>query len=265
MLIIDFEMLQNLKIFATTGSELLNKHSNRAAVIPYIIKNIDSDNSEIWFLMGIHKKTKEITDFGGGVKKGENDLSAALRELHEETRDIFKDTITTTDNFLNCISVSTTQTNTKSKLCKKNEYYPLLKGKKIEIKKEENFKIVSKINASYGMSVIFLPIGEEWFETAESLFKSTLDDVSYRKDKFEKFNPNFCYPNEELSEIIWIKESSFVKLINISFEKNKDKELKMWFKLQKFYSSIYNKNIKQSLYEKWIDKEKFTLLHTNEE
>jgi NUDIX domain len=241
-----FGMLQTLKISSAKGAELLNKHSNRAAVIPYIIKS-DKENCEIWFLMGIHKKTKEITDFGGGVKKGENDLEAALRELNEETRDIFKDFVNIND-FLDCTVATTTQT----KFGKNN---------RPSLFKTEKFELVSKITSLYGMSVIFLPIDEKWFETAELFFKSTLSDISYRDSDN---NLDFCYPNEELSEIIWINESTFTKLINVDSQKLYKDKFKMWNKLQKFYSLIYNKNIRQSLYEKW-NNQKFTLLHTNEE
>jgi len=56
----------------------------RAGVIPYVIHN-----SMIYFLFGIDRKTRELTDFGGGVKLNETCEIAAHRELHEESCNIF--------------------------------------------------------------------------------------------------------------------------------------------------------------------------------
>lgn len=40
-------------------------------------------------MFGRDTKSNDVTDFGGGVKKGETLLSACLREFKEETEDIF--------------------------------------------------------------------------------------------------------------------------------------------------------------------------------
>jgi len=58
----------------------------RAGIIPYRY----SKNGLI-FLMGVDKKFKEITDFGGGYnrKKDKNKVDTALREFKEETLGIF--------------------------------------------------------------------------------------------------------------------------------------------------------------------------------
>lgn len=58
----------------------------RAGMIPYI-KRPDG----IYFLMGVDMKTKEFSDFGGGIKNNETPIQAALRELHEETRQLLTD------------------------------------------------------------------------------------------------------------------------------------------------------------------------------
>lgn len=54
--------------------------TSRASVIPYIIIN-----NNIHYLLGIDRKSNDITDIGGGVKRHEYSLSGAKRELNEET------------------------------------------------------------------------------------------------------------------------------------------------------------------------------------
>lgn len=59
--------------------------TKRAGVIPYIIIK-----KELYFLLGVDKESHDLTDFGGGVKKGETTLMGAIREFKEESRNIFK-------------------------------------------------------------------------------------------------------------------------------------------------------------------------------
>jgi ADP-ribose pyrophosphatase YjhB (NUDIX family) len=65
------------------NDELEKIHCLRAGIIPYII--IDG---KLYFLLGIDRQTGEYADMGGGVKKNENVISGAIRELTEETRDL---------------------------------------------------------------------------------------------------------------------------------------------------------------------------------
>lgn len=61
----------------------------RAGIIPYTIQK-----NELYFLLGRDRKTLELTDFGGGIRKTESLFDGALRELHEESCCIFQDVIT---------------------------------------------------------------------------------------------------------------------------------------------------------------------------
>lgn len=56
----------------------------RAGVILY-----NTDGTELMFYLGIDRKTNEITDFSGGLKKNESIIKGALREFHEETMNTF--------------------------------------------------------------------------------------------------------------------------------------------------------------------------------
>ena len=58
----------------TLGIYLSKIKTNRAAVLPYIIKNNIHGESKIYFLVAIDKKSGDITDLGGGVKKNECSL-----------------------------------------------------------------------------------------------------------------------------------------------------------------------------------------------
>jgi (2Fe-2S) ferredoxin len=61
-----------------------NKTFSRAGVIPYTIKK-----GVKYYCMGYDAKYGTLTDFGGGVKKNENFLLAACRELYEESLGLF--------------------------------------------------------------------------------------------------------------------------------------------------------------------------------
>lgn len=69
--------------FITIGRKLAELRTPRAAVIPYTRKK-----GKLYFLLGQDKKSGDITDLGGGVKKFESTLAAALRELSEESINI---------------------------------------------------------------------------------------------------------------------------------------------------------------------------------
>lgn len=56
-------------------------HPHRSGIIPYV--KVDG---KVFFLLGVDTKTKELSDFGGGVKANENALSGGLRECLEELR-----------------------------------------------------------------------------------------------------------------------------------------------------------------------------------
>lgn len=61
---------------------------DRIGVIPYIVLN-----KRRKYLLARDSKTNELGDFGGGIKYGsETPLQAALRELSEESREIFSRT-----------------------------------------------------------------------------------------------------------------------------------------------------------------------------
>jgi len=66
------------------GNDLAKIKTERAACLPYIVKN-----GMLFFLFAIDKNSGDITDMGGGVKKDEFALSAGIRELKEESGDVF--------------------------------------------------------------------------------------------------------------------------------------------------------------------------------
>jgi len=72
----------------TLGARLAQIKSTRASVLPYVIRN-NNGRRKIHFLLGIDRETGEITDLGGGVKRGEFSLEAGLREFREESDEIF--------------------------------------------------------------------------------------------------------------------------------------------------------------------------------
>jgi len=68
------------------GKDLLYVEScYRAGVIPFT-----TINGKVYFLLAVDFKTGDLSDFGGGCKKNESLISAAVRELNEESYGIFR-------------------------------------------------------------------------------------------------------------------------------------------------------------------------------
>lgn len=68
------------------------KDVTRSGVIPYTWCA-----GHLWFLLGIDKKTRDLSDFGGGRKKKETPIEAAYREFNEETCNMFATVISKDD------------------------------------------------------------------------------------------------------------------------------------------------------------------------
>ena len=86
--------------FLTLGSYLAQTQTLRAAVIPYILLD-----NELYFLLGQDSQSGDLTDFGGGVKKYESTLAAALREFDEESDEIFGPLCKNSNNFSKAIAL----------------------------------------------------------------------------------------------------------------------------------------------------------------
>jgi len=71
----------------------LGYKQTRAGVIPYTIDK----RGKLYFMLGIDEATRELTDFGGGVKQGESIFETAHRELLEESCCIFSNCISLQD------------------------------------------------------------------------------------------------------------------------------------------------------------------------
>lgn len=178
------------------GQKLIDRRSTRAAILPYTIVNMDGED-KILFLFGIHSGTNEITDFGGGVKKYENDLIASFRELNEESKGIFEKSIFIPD--LNtCIAA---------------------------VKDTERTE----------MSVIFVPIYNR-------------NNCSENIKKFKNISKSGeCY--NEIEKLVWVKETDFTKILNLSTTSTK---YTMWSRIRKFYNDIYDYNLRQMLYIRYL-------------
>ena len=75
----------NIKIRNTFDVNWKKENQKRSGVILY-----NKLNDKIFFILGIDRKSNNLTDFGGGVKiSKENPLEAGIREFNEETLNIF--------------------------------------------------------------------------------------------------------------------------------------------------------------------------------
>nr|QBK86404.1 MAG: NUDIX hydrolase [Marseillevirus LCMAC102] len=75
-------------IAITFGIQLAKVQTARAAVVPYTI-DVHNGTNILYFLFARDRVSGDITDLGGGVKKNEYSLIAALREFREESDEIF--------------------------------------------------------------------------------------------------------------------------------------------------------------------------------
>lgn len=221
------------------GEDLNKYRSSRSAICPYIVIYDDKiKEHKLLFLFGVHDKTKEITDFGGGVKSFESDLTGGIREFNEETCGLFDISfIESVKLFSDCLSVR-----------------------------------ISDMN----MSVIFVPIDGRWITTANKQFleKRGLLEIKYTQQKknietkIDSLNVlgelNVHEPIKkdlkkmlnkknddimsimELSGVVWIDEIKFCSMI-----REECKKIVMWKRLSKFYYRSFNLGLKNALINQW--------------
>lgn len=123
----------------TIGKCLQNIKTKRCGIIPYTISyqkgNFTKKNCpQLLFLLSRHKKTKELGDFGGGVKQSESAATAGIREFHEETREIFSDIYQTPADIMSAITL---------------------------------------IDVYCDMAIIFVPVDPKWVKIAQNKFLQT--------------------------------------------------------------------------------------------
>jgi hypothetical protein len=68
----------------TYAAHLVLRKTSRGGVIPYTIIN-----GKVHFLLARDHKTRDLGDFGGGIKKNESCLGGSMREWVEESNGIF--------------------------------------------------------------------------------------------------------------------------------------------------------------------------------
>lgn len=68
----------------TYAAYLARHKTSRGGVIPYTMKD-----GKIYFLLARHGESRDLGDFGGGIKKHEFSLNGSIREYIEETHGMF--------------------------------------------------------------------------------------------------------------------------------------------------------------------------------
>lgn len=116
------------------GRELeIKKEGARAGFIPFTIKN-----GSLYFLLGIDRRTRELTDFGGGVKASETLLRGGCREWSEESCKMFDEEVD--DNkLLNSVAV---------------------------------------VKRDWRAAIVFYHVNPSWLDNAEAVFKQNQADLS---------------------------------------------------------------------------------------
>jgi len=159
-------------------SQLIEHCSIRSAIVPYTIAENSDGICELWFFFGIDTASKDLTDFGGGVKRHENVITGGYRELNEETKGIFKNVIKIED-----------------------------------LERSVGATIKSRANQ---MSVLFVPIGREWIKKASVLFEEAKINTSDCNEIFrvEPINENsFLQLIHSSDSIMWKNIRRFYSMI----------------------------------------------------
>lgn len=200
------------------GSDLAKICSARAAILPYTI--VYDHVTKLWnikIMLGVDKKSGEITDTGGGVKSKTdlNNLAASFREFTEETKGIFSKTITI-DKLLTCVAVTQSQ----------HRRIPVIRNPRVKLAETSTPGVEGVKYDTGGMSTIFLPVDNKLIEATKHF-----DEIGEHPDGEE---------HNELSELLWVSESEFLDLIQGKSVNGKY----MWPKLQKFYQTAYTEDIR---------------------
>lgn len=156
----------------TMASHLATVRTNRCGIIPYTIAK-----GSIYFCLARDKVTNELGDFGGGVRKTEFALMAALREFYEESHGIFSHIYSSANDV----------------------------GNKIAIVDGAN------------MAIIFLPLENKWLEDAQVAFAANLptkrksDEVAELVWVNESTFLGLISGRRNNKDILWTKIQSFLR------------------------------------------------------
>jgi hypothetical protein len=83
---------KEIVVYISSAKEMhiIKDNSSRAGAIIYTHLN-----GQTLFCLGVDTESKNLTDFGGGVKKEETLIEGGLRELYEESQGVFGDLVPT--------------------------------------------------------------------------------------------------------------------------------------------------------------------------
>jgi hypothetical protein len=166
----------------TYGIHLASAETRRSGIIPYTF-----DGSSVHFLLARDSATRELGDFGGGVKKHEFSLNGGFREFTEESNGIFSNYYSSPNELLDKLAV--------------------LDGEK--------------------MAVIFIPIDSKWLEkgkaqkTFEDSKKTSKRRISDEISEFiwiseKEFIDLILSPSKFRTIKLWkMVRSFFLKLKNV--------------------------------------------------
>ena len=81
------------------------------------------------------------------------------------------------------------------------------------------------------MSVLFIPLSSEWYDIVPTMFQEKRKSYNSKTRKRS---------HDEVSELLWINEAEFKKMIS-------PHNHKMWEVVRKFYHHSYNNDVRQAL------------------
>jgi len=169
----------------------VHKIPTRCGIIPFI-----NDNNGIQLCMGIDRKSNEISDFGGGLKKSDlYDIDGAFREFKEESLNVFEKLYNNIDYNSSKVLVANIKSTT---IYQKRMIIILLKYNNIDtnitIRDFNNFyNIISDLKS-----------GKILYSDLKSYYNDK--NYIYYKDSryYDLFYRNSIPNNLEMSNIIWL-------------------------------------------------------------
>lgn len=152
-------------------------------------------NNIVYFLCAIDTKTGDYCDFGGGVKRTETAIEGGIREFREESISIFEEDVYSANTYINTAAID-------------------------DDRRE--------------MSIIFLPLQSEWFDTCGKLFNEA------KKRSKEPL---------EVSDVEWLKEDEFYEIAfsrstsSASYTLKRCKKRTMWLRLKSFFATTVRSKV----------------------
>jgi hypothetical protein len=197
-------------IFITQNDPRNQLKTNRAGIVPYTI----AKDGTVHLCFGRDAQSKDLCDFGGGIKYNEHTINGAFREFSEETCGIFSNEVTLKKLFNESITLKN-KNNTILFIRVSNMW---MKYAAIEFR-NTRAKLVASLQHQLELLKLRSSISSEDQEKIFNL-QMTISHIA------------------EICDIVWVPLLKFFDLVTFSCEDDT-----MWVRIAKFFQKTLRRNI----------------------